>query len=123
MYYTLFHLSEPQPVSLENVSFTLLDGCPGETTEFNKEYRVFVTWPESEIGAKPVRVSCPCGELNATQYGHPNITRVCGGSYTYGAEWEEFDASGCDYNNNTFKLCSVTQVSIGITYIRAKFQW
>ena len=74
------------------------------------KYSVFVTWPESEIGAEPVRISCPCGELNATRYGNPSLTRVCGGSFTYGAEWAEFDASGCNYTDNTYRLCSVTQV-------------
>ena len=71
-----------------------------------------MSWPESEIGSQPVKLSCPCGRLNATQYGNPNLTRVCGGTYTYGAEWEEVDPAQCNYTDNTYKLCSVTQVYI-----------
>ena len=69
-----------------------------------------VTWPESEIGTV-VKQSCPCGTLDAERYGHPNLTRLCGGSYTYGAKWEQVDAAECNYTENTYRLCSVTQVS------------
>ena len=93
------------------------DGCPEERTFLNENYNIYVTWPESDIGSDPIITSCPCGELNSTRYGNPNLTRVCGGSYTYGAEWEVFDASGCNYTENTYKLCSVTQVRITRGYI------
>ena len=76
------------------------------------EYGVYVKWPESEIGADPVIINCPCGKLNATQYGSPQLSRVCGGSYTYGAQWKEVDATQCNYTDNTYKLCSVTQVRL-----------
>ena len=88
-----------------------IDGCPEEQTLLNENYNVYVTWPESEIGTEPVKTSCPCGDLNANRYGHPNLTRVCGGSYTYGAEWEEMDASGCNFTDHTYRLCSLTMVS------------
>lgn len=90
--------------------FLHADGCPEEERALNVNFNVYVTWPESEISTDPVNTSCPCGTINATRFGHPNLTRICGGSYTYGANWEDVDKSGCDYNNNTYKLCSVTQV-------------
>lgn len=98
------------PVIITTTLFPHEDGCPEDVYFLSEEFNVHVTWPESEIYPKSKKfIDCPCGTLDATDFGHPNLTRVCGGSYTYGAVWENV-INECDYSENAYKLCSVTQV-------------
>ena len=86
------------------------DGCPEDIYVFNDEFNVFIVWEEAEI-SDMVFEECPCGNLNATVYGSRTLSRICGGTYTFGAEWEPVQ-DGCDFSANTFQLCNVTTVCV-----------
>ena len=92
------------------VSIIFLDGCGINTFTFNNEYNEIVPWPESDIGNALDRL-CPCGSLNISMYEERLLTRNCGGTFTYGAEWIGV-INNCDYSNHTFQLCGSTKVSI-----------
>jgi len=69
---------------------------------------VSVPWQETEI-SEEVMVQCPCGSLNASVHGGRTLSRRCGGSYTYGAEWGEV-TDDCTFSSTTFQLCNITTV-------------
>ena len=84
------------------------DGCPVESRDLSVEYNVSVPWQETEI-SEEVMVQCPCGSLNASVHGGRTLSRRCGGSYTYGAEWGEV-TDDCTFSSTTFQLCNITTV-------------
>lgn len=87
------------------------DGCGETNYPFNEEHEVFVRWPETEI-SQTAELTCPCGSFNASVYGDRSITRTCGGSYTFGAQWQQtVDISVCEFTNQTLELCNITTVS------------
>ncbi len=85
------------------------DGCPMEDYVLNQEFTVVVTWAESEIGEEE-HLDCPCGSITGSLRDVGQLDRVCGGTYTYGAFWNQV-LNECNFNNNTFQLCNITTVS------------
>ncbi len=74
----------------------------------NQEFDVVVTWAESEIGDEE-HLDCPCGNITGS-LGDVGLDRVCGGTYLYGAFWNQ-TLNDCNFQDSTFELCSITTVS------------
>ena len=69
-----------------------------------------VTWEEAEINATVMR-QCPCG-INDTLIAKLMGSRLCGGSYTSGAEWMDPQCIDCSFTQSLNDLCRLTQVRL-----------
>ena len=74
----------------------------------NRGFDFNITWPESNLG-ESVTVPCPCGGLDL-QSSSLVATRMCGGDYTNGAEWEEPDVVNCNFTDEVRELCQLASV-------------
>ena len=82
----------------------LADGCNPET--YNG-----VMWPETRPGST-ASIECPCAERLGSLAGER--TRVCRGTFSLGAFWEEsVDDSQCatTMSERTRQLCAIPEVS------------
>ena len=85
------------------------DGCPMEQgPPYQTNSRI--TWPELDIGQTATE-SCACGSLNTSELNY-HATRVCGGNYSSGGEWETQDVSRCIFSDTTLELCRISEVSV-----------
>lgn len=87
-----------------------LDGCPLSLYTFNDAYSAVLFWSETEINSDST-IICPCGGLDPDVHGLRSLSRTCGGTYTYGAVWDDV-LDGCGYSINAFELCNIATVSI-----------
>ncbi len=75
---------------------------------------VIVEWPEADLGEN-VTVQCPCGNLSALSGGNENFvrtaSRICGGSFSDGAVWEEAMVLACNFSIATRQLCQIANVN------------
>ena len=70
-----------------------------------------ILWPELEIGQTATE-SCACGSLDPTGY---VATRMCTGSYSEGAMWEDQDVSNCSFSSSVIELCQASEVRLYIS--------
>ena len=84
----------------------VLDGCNFTTTPFDIGSNVSteIEWPETSLG-DTASVPCPCAEFAGSLAGR--AYRYCGGTFSQGAHWEEFDISRCEALSSmtTRRLC------------------
>ena len=85
-----------------------VDGCPA-LMDNNCSNVAAITWPQTEIGTT-VTVKCPCG-VDDELINRLQATRVCGGSYTSGAEWNDPTCDMCRFSGTTRDLCRLSLVS------------
>jgi hypothetical protein len=78
------------------------DGCPTieDTTCSNVRP---ITWYQTEIGGV-AHVKCPCG-VNDDFINKLQASRVCGGTYSNGAAWEEPRCDVCKFSETREELC------------------
>ena len=92
------------------------DGCPAETTIVGIQQlgilNITLEWPEADLG-KNVILQCPCGDLSDAEGATISrfASRVCGGTFSMGAEWEASMDTDCDLSITTRRLCQVANVS------------
>ena len=65
-------------------------------------------WPETDLGQSVV-ILCPCANFSLGA-SHPAASRICGGSFATGAQWEPSSLDVCDFASTTEMLCSVSLV-------------
>ena len=70
-------------------------------------------WPESDLSPDPVTQLCPCGSINVTGIVKDSASRVCGGSFVEGAEWEAPNVASCQFDGFTQSICDASGVSEG----------
>ena len=99
------------------MSLMYSDGCVAETTILppleEDGLSVELMWPEADLGERVV-LQCPCGNLSAFTGETINRTasRVCGGTFSAGAEWENPMDIACNFSATTRRLCQVANVII-----------
>ena len=85
---------------------SILDGCNFTTPPFDSSSNISteIEWPETSLG-DTASVPCPCAEFAGSLAGR--AYRYCGGTFSQGAYWEEFDISRCEALNSmiTRRLC------------------
>ena len=81
------------------------DGCEVDTSSDNG---ITLEWPEVSIG-RLVEMQCPC-ELPLERDISLTATRLCGGDFIAGGEWEEPEKSQCDLSDFAKSLCSQPNV-------------
>ena len=84
------------------------DGCPALEDQICSNV-ASITWPQTEIG-ETATVKCPCG-VEDELINRLQATRVCGGTYTSGAEWKDPICEECKFSETRRKLCSLGLVS------------
>ncbi len=67
------------------------------------------SWAESEI-TEFIEDTCPCQRFRAVSIAG-KVTRRCGGTYMYGAEWEDIVFEGCGLSKVALQLCEAGLVS------------
>ena len=80
------------------------DGCnPEKDTDYG-------VWPETLPGYTAT-LPCPCADILHSLAGR--ATRLCHGTYSSGAEWEDVDDTQCSTRLSTItaKLCNIPRVS------------
>ena len=83
-----------------------------ETTTLEEDgLSVELMWPEADLGER-VMLQCPCGNLSALTGETINRTasRVCGGTFSTGAEWEKPVDIACNFSPTTRRLCQAANV-------------
>ena len=88
------------------------DGCPQTSYTFNEEFSDIISWSETDLNRNDT-ILCPCGNLEPKVHGSRTLARSCGGTYSYGAEWENV-VDGCGFSSVAFELCDITTVSLVI---------
>ena len=86
-----------------------LDSCHSQVIPIVNQSSITVSWSETEISQQSHQ-PCPCQNLTQ-QYGNV-ITRLCGGSYSQGAVWENMDYSKCGLTSRSIELCEALLVSL-----------
>ena len=97
-------------IALIVTNFLFAGVCTEETTtvySFENE-TLNITWPQTKLNMTVFEV-CPCpGATNLQE-----ATRVCGGTYSNGVEWNDPDISQCpELKESTVRLCIASSSSV-----------
>ena len=86
-----------------SITILTIDGCNPEMDEYG-------VWPETLPGYTSA-LPCPCADILYSLAGR--ATRLCRGTYTDGAEWENVNNNQCStrVSETTAKLCEIPRVS------------
>lgn len=99
--------------SFLSFTFTLLDGCPPESTIVpfpnRTDLDITLMWPESNLGETP-EISCPCSNLSLVDGQSHTASRRCGGNFLVGASWEDPEDSACNFTEIARQLCRILEV-------------
>ncbi len=69
-------------------------------------------WPETDLSSGAVKQLCVCGSVNVTGLVTDRASRVCGGSFTDGAEWQAPNVAVCQFDAFTQSICDAVGVSL-----------
>ena len=97
--------------SVHSLKSIYLDGCnySKDSIDIDSETAIDIDWPETNLGIT-VSVPCPCAEFAGSLAGR--AFRHCGGTYSQGARWEDFDVGNCNIlkSETTLHLCKAAKV-------------
>ncbi len=93
------------------IAYTIfcLDGCNYTVTTDPTDPLITLEWPETNLG-DTASVPCPCAEFAGSLAGR--AYRYCSGTFSLGADWEDFDLSECEAlnENATRRLCEAARL-------------
>ena len=91
------------------IKILVLDGCRSTTTTIpsasgDTNLTITITWPETNL-AEVTEVACPCGTLNIIAQ---VTTRLCGGNFINGAQWDTANIDPCNLSDNARRICQLS---------------
>lgn len=95
------------------LSLSVQDGCAADTTIIpsqsnDSSLELEIHWPETNLGVTII-AECPCSNIQLRS-STLQSTRMCGGNYSVGAQWDAPAISACNFSDTSRQVCQLAEV-------------